>query len=423
MVNLVVTGGTGYVGARLVKQARALGHEVIIAGRRAIDTEPHWMQFDLCSNDMIVLPAQTDMVFHLAVDSSSLTQENDELRAAKLLIAATHKVAAKFIFVSSQTARENAPTKYGRTKWYIEQEVLAAGGVVVRPGQVYGGCELGLFGTLSRFVRRLPALPAFLPSPKIQPIHIDDLIVALLRITDSNIQQKIFYLGSSTPISFTTFLLTIAAVRVRRLRIPIPIPVLLIGILSKLVGKRLSGRFGFNQLYSLFDLPLMDTNNSLHELGLSLRSLESGMHLSGNNNRRKLCREGYALLFYILNDKPSSTIVRRYIRAIEQLKLGKPMNLPLWALNCPQMLALLDDHAFVHSNKGTELAWRLHAATVLAEASIQGSQRFLKWNMHPGLMRHSIGLLQLISSEIFWRLLRLFCLPFLSFFKSAWDVK
>jgi len=33
----------------------------------------------------------------------------------------------------------------------------------------------GLFGTLVKVVRRLPLLPTFLPAPKIQPIHVDDL--------------------------------------------------------------------------------------------------------------------------------------------------------------------------------------------------------------------------------------------------------
>src|SRR5690606_18848395 len=98
-----------------------------------------------------------------------------EIHAASALLSATTALKARFIFVSSQTAQAGAPTQYGRTKHSIEQLVLESGGIVIRPGMVYGGPSLGLNGTLSRLVRKLPVLPAFLPSPRVQPVHVDDL--------------------------------------------------------------------------------------------------------------------------------------------------------------------------------------------------------------------------------------------------------
>jgi len=55
----------------------------------------------------------------------------------------------------------DAPTSYGKTKWEIEQLVLAARGYVVRPGQVYGGESNGLFGELIKFAKKSPIFQPF----------------------------------------------------------------------------------------------------------------------------------------------------------------------------------------------------------------------------------------------------------------------
>ena len=111
-----------------------------------------------------------------------------------------------------------------------------------------------------------------------------------------DIEPGILCLASSEPVSFTRFLTAIASARVRRQRWLVPVPVILIQAVGRLLGKRLRVRLGFERLNSLFDFPLMDTANDLQRLGLSLRSLHSGMHPSGDDRRRRLILEGKALL-------------------------------------------------------------------------------------------------------------------------------
>jgi len=403
-MNLVVTGATGYIGCHVVSLAKRKGHHVVVASRSCPESSVlSCLPFDLTATTPLKLTPDTNVIIHLAANTSSTEAElvESELISAKLLIAASKVVSAKFIFVSSQTARQDAPTAYGRTKWHIEQEVLNVGGWVVRPGQVYGGSERGLFGTLVNVTESSPILPAFLPAPKIQPIHVDDLAEGILRIAErDDVESGVLCIGSSDPISFNNFLAHIACHRVRRLRLFVPIPIILIKFIGALLGSHLRVRFGISRLYSLFDLPLMDTRNILNQLGLSLRTLSNGMYSFSNNNRSQLLREGHIFFNYLFKKTPSSSLLRRYVRAIEKIRGGQPLNLPIGVYNFPILITLLDKQSHLLKEQSNEFTWRLNAALVLAEATPQGAKSFLGIGGNAGIFISIFGILKALSSEL-----------------------
>lgn len=408
-MKLVITGISGYIGEHLAQIASSLGHVVIAASRRSPSSPAFtWLQYDLGVKQSVELPAGTNAVLHLAANTSSdpeLDSENEVLAARALLVAA-QKVGAKFLFVSSQTARPDAPTMYGKTKWRIEQEVLAAGGWVVRPGQVYGGSERGLFGTLVGAVRRLAILPLFLPAPQVQPIHIDDLAEGLLHIVEHDLSPGVLCLASPEAVSLAHFLSTIAKYRVRHKRWFVPVPVVLIRLIGLMLGSRLRVRTGIDRLTSLFELPLMDTAADLKQLKLTLRSLPNGMHPSGSIKRRCLLREGHALLSYLLKKPPASSLLRRYVRAVQCLRGDFPLDLPELFLRVPIFLALLDGFAFTPKQQGEEFLWRLDSATVLAEATPHSAYRFLGVGRKSGPLVCLVWMCNAVIGEIFWRILR-----------------
>ena len=111
-MKIVFTGATGYIGSSLTSLALNHGHEVIIASRCKPHLELPWLSFDLLSGRSVLLPAGTNAVVHLAANTThtnSLDEEREVLAATKLIRAA-QKLGARFIFVSSQTARADAPT-------------------------------------------------------------------------------------------------------------------------------------------------------------------------------------------------------------------------------------------------------------------------------------------------------------------------
>lgn len=414
-MKIAITGATGYIGGQFVNLSHASGHEIVALCRR--NPDPFgcvWVPYNLSSTQVPVLPVDTKAVLHLATSKLLSGQQvsEQEVLAAELLITAVQKVGAKFVFVSSQTARPDAPTSYGRTKWRIEQEVLSAGGWVVRPGQVYGGELRGLFGMLVKTVWKLPVLPFFMPSPKVQPIHVDDLSEGLLRIVErTDLPSGVYCLAAPEPVTFSTFLGEIAKSRLRCWRGFVPVPVVVINALALVLGESLRTRLGLERLRSLFDLPLMETASDLKQLGLTLRPLRSGMHPSGDNRRRCLMQEGQALLTYVLKTPARGTLLRRYVRAIEKLRDGRVLALPQLFVWWPVLLALVDGGDNNETAWRKEFLWRLDGATILAEATPLGARRFLGIGGRHGFVKNLFSIVRAMVSEVSWRIISLLFLP------------
>ncbi len=417
MSALVVTGATGYIGRRLVRTAIAQGWEVVAASRsHSVDIGARWMRYRLEEGIAAAEIPVGAVIVHLAADTSSgdgATVAREVASACRLVDAASLR-SARIVFVSSQAARRDAPTAYGHAKWEVEQRVLQAGGTVVRPGLVYGGPPGGLFRQLLAQVRNAVALPALLPAPRVQPIHVDDLVAGLLRVAGrDDLAGTALNLAAPEPVSFTLFLRTIASARLRRRRVFVPLPVACLAPVVWAANKVLGSAIDPGRVRSLVDLPALASAADVERLGLRLRSLASGMHPSGDDTRRRLLREGGALIGYVLGERASPLPLRRYARAIERLRNGTPLGLPAWLLGRPQWIAALDGAALSRSAAGIELRWRIDAAMVLAEASPQGARRFLLLHRAAGAAGATASFLRAAVSEVFWRLVRLLAMPLL----------
>jgi nucleoside-diphosphate-sugar epimerase len=414
-MKLAVTGATGYIGQRLIRAALLAGHEVLALSRSNVAlTGITWQYFELDDATYFTLPNDVNVVFHLAADTQNAHgSEKSELAGAKRIIAAASSVDADFVFVSSQTAREDAPTGYGRIKWQIERLTLAVDGWVVRPGLVYGGPECGLFGELCKIVQRLPVLPAFFPSPLVQPVHVDDLVDALL-VCHKRTPPSVLCIGAVKPIEFTIFLQAIARYRARRNLICIHIPVSLVRGAAKLLGARLSGKSGLDRLISLFTLPIMATARDLQQLSSTLRTLEVGLTHT-IHGRRSLLLEGRAMLMYVLRLTPDVVLVKRYVKAIEKLRCNKALRLPKIFTLSPVLLGLIDRATSINDEFQNEFCWRLNAALILAEASPQGARRYLGMNDHLTGLRYIVRIITAVILEASRRAAQVMLSPILSY--------
>ena len=411
-MKLLITGATGYIGQRLVRAARDGGHQIVIAGRLSAE-----VTFDLSNPQPLQLHETFDAVIHLAaVTSASASNPEAEIKAARYLFQAATAQSARVIFISSQVSCEDAPTDYGRTKWQIEQLAIASNGCVVRPGQVYGGFESGLFGVLANVVRKLPAYPAFIPAPQIQPVHVDDLVTALLScVTTRGLEKAILSIGAEQPVSFTKFLQGIQRYWVRRFRIPAPIPVMFVRLAISLVGHTLRTKLGLERLNSLFDLKPMETRDDLRRLGIKLRPLEKGLYRSGDSRTRELAIEGHGLLRYVLGVKPTQGLIRKYVRCVELLRHDCSLSLKPCYLRWTALLHLIDTANTDPSSDAQEFVWRLNAAIVIAEASPLGAKRLLGLGQPYGFLVNGFNIGTAVALEVFWRILRVIAKPFIRY--------
>jgi len=277
-MKIVVTGATGYIGKHLVSLGLQKNLKIIVASRtKPLSQLVDWIYYDLYSDEPIELPFGTMVVIHLAANTNNDKRQpidsHVELMAARKLMLLSKAINAKFIFVSSQSVLNSIGEGYGYTKRIIEEELSSFGGWIVRPGLVYGGDTRGLYGDLVDVVRANLFLPAFIPAPLIQPIHVEELAEGLLCIATGLMPEGIYCLGSDEPIPFTKFLKEIAQHRVGKFRVFIPVPVVIIKFLQLFLNKLGLQNPTLDRLDSLFNLRRMSTKPHLFKLDLKLISL------------------------------------------------------------------------------------------------------------------------------------------------------
>lgn len=185
---LAITGGTGFVGATLVRHAVMRGHRV-----RALARQPQqpgerieWIGGALDRPEALArLVEGADAVIHVAGAINARDRAGFEaanvVGTLNMVEAAKAAGVPRFIHVSSLAAREPDLSDYGWSKARSEQVVGASGldWTVVRPPAVYGPGDretLELFRMAKRGVMLLP------PAGRLSVIEVSDLSRLLLTL-------------------------------------------------------------------------------------------------------------------------------------------------------------------------------------------------------------------------------------------------
>lgn len=187
-MRLAVTGGTGFVGSRLLDLAVAAGHSVQALARRpmAPRTGVDWVPGSLDDLPALeALVAGADAVIHVAGVISGRSAADFEpcnVDGTKAMLdAAKAAGVGRFVHVSSIAAREPGLSLYGGSKARSEALVAASGlsFAIVRPPAVYGP---GDKETLELFRMARLGLVLLPPAGRLSLIHADDLARLLLAL-------------------------------------------------------------------------------------------------------------------------------------------------------------------------------------------------------------------------------------------------
>ena len=189
--SILITGATGFIGARLATAALERGYIVrtltrndwssapwVPTGQRFFGSLPSQIPPSLCDG--------IDVVVHCAADVAGAGRQ-----AAAVNVDGTRRLAEQasaagvstFIFLSSQSARSDAPSAYGQTKYAAEQALRSVAGlrtVILRPGVVDRPGQSGHLRADGPDGEDLPVLPLLDGGRAlVQPIHVDDLCEAI----------------------------------------------------------------------------------------------------------------------------------------------------------------------------------------------------------------------------------------------------
>jgi len=193
---LAVTGGTGFVGQRLIDLAIERGHQVQALTRRPQDSRDgvDWIEGSLEDRDVLErLVTGSDAVIHVAgvinARDAAGFEAGNVAGTLSMLAAATAAGTRRFVHVSSLAAREPKLSQYGASKARSEELVNRSGldWVIVRPPAVYGP---GDKETLELFRMAKAGLILLPPRGRLSLIHVDDLARLLLSLAERDSPEK-----------------------------------------------------------------------------------------------------------------------------------------------------------------------------------------------------------------------------------------
>ncbi len=237
-MKVLVTGGTGVVGAAAVRSLLAAGHSVRLFSRHARRDAERWQGSDVTAKEGSVAEAsevagaaeECDAVLHIAgiVEEKPPRTTFDAVNVGgtrNLLAEAEVAGVKRFVHVSSLGADQGA-SAYHASKRQAEELVRRFPGdwLILRPGNVYGpGDEV--LSYLLQVVRSAPAVPVIDGGDQpFQPLHAEDLGAALaIAVTRNDLSRQVLLLAGPEVTSTQDVLDRLARLTGRDpVRLPVP---------------------------------------------------------------------------------------------------------------------------------------------------------------------------------------------------------
>lgn len=241
---VTVFGGSGFVGAQVVRALAKTGARVRVAVRNPGRGYRLRMLGDVGQIEVVqanirepasvvrALEGAEGCVNAVAVlyQSGRQTFEALHVEGARLIAATAAETGVKsFVQISALGANASAPSAYGRTKAAGEAAVRAVlpGAVILRPSVIFGP-EDAFFNRFAAMAMISPALPLIGGGKSLfQPVYVSDVAQAVARaLVSPAAEGKTYELGGPTTYSFEALMdLMLKVIQRRRILIPVPFPV------------------------------------------------------------------------------------------------------------------------------------------------------------------------------------------------------
>ena len=191
--NILVLGGSGFVGRHVCEQLVRVGHRVTVATRRAsraacVQTLPGLTVVEADVHDDTALAGL--MVDHAAVINLIAVLHGNKARFERMHVQLPGRIAQamqaagvrRLIHVSALGADPQGPSMYQRSKARGEAVLQSAGLdlTIIRPSVIFGTEDkfLNLFADLQAFA---PFVPLAGSATRFQPVWVNDVAAAIVR--------------------------------------------------------------------------------------------------------------------------------------------------------------------------------------------------------------------------------------------------
>ena len=225
-MNVLVTGGHGFIGRHCVEALKSEGHNVRVLSRSepASEEVAHGDVGDPASLDSAL--RGIDAVVHcvgIIIEPRGVTFESVVRGGTRNLVDTCKKSGVRhIIFISAMGTRPDAPSRYHRTKWEAEEAIRNSGisYTIFQPSVVFGSGD----GFINKFLN-MPFVP--LPAggiARFQPIFVKDLAHLVSKsLSNTAAQNKTLDAGGPDQMSFKELMSTVLHLTGRK-KPMIPLP-------------------------------------------------------------------------------------------------------------------------------------------------------------------------------------------------------
>ena len=204
-MNVLVTGGTGFVGKEVVKGLLASGHQPRVLARRpetakalsfAKDSGAELQQGDITNAESLTRALEgVHAVIHLVgiiSEVGNATFENVHINGTRNVVEAARRSGVnRFVHMSALGTREKAVSRYHKSKWAAEEIVRRSDmdWTIFRPSLIYGPHDqfVNLFAKIIRWSPIVPVMGR--KDARFQPVSVENVANAFVRALDE--QQSV----------------------------------------------------------------------------------------------------------------------------------------------------------------------------------------------------------------------------------------
>ncbi len=256
-MNVIVAGGTGFIGSAVAKRLLGAGHRVAIFSRRPRPALAHLPHVAADITDRASLRGKLGG-FDVVVDAAQFpnspienpkkgwTFERVDLGGTKNLVDEARSAGVRhYIDLSGVGAAPNARFHWFRFKWEEEQYIAQSGlgYTVFRPSWVYGPGDNSLNRFLA-FARFLPFVPVIGDGKtRVNPVFVDDVAAHVVAAVERGPMNAVFEIGGPDVLTMDEVIRTALRVAGKRrflLHQPAPLMKAAAAVVQHLPGRPLT---------------------------------------------------------------------------------------------------------------------------------------------------------------------------------------
>lgn len=247
-MKILITGATGFIGSHITESLVKSGHEVTVCARDVVTVKKRWPGIKAVPADFVTDNQVSDWLDKLddidvVVNTVGIISEKGQQTFSALhtdtpvalFKACEEKGIKRVIQVSALVADDDAFVPYQLSKKKADDALrqLSLDWFILRPSLVYG--EKGTSTRFFNFLASFPLLPLVAGGKQlIQPVHIDDLVEAVLACLSSTDTKQTIDVVGPEQISLSEWLQRLRTKKGKGKLHVVPVPYTLINKMSHL---------------------------------------------------------------------------------------------------------------------------------------------------------------------------------------------